>query len=352
MNDILTSHLDEIEGMTRGPGPLLREARNARQLDQSDVARRLNLDLWVVAALESDDHAKLPPPIFVRGYLRSFARLVDVPVEQVLAEYDRVHRPAPVPERPRRPQPQPVEAEESLIGRVGLAAAAVAVVAVAVALGWWFMGPQPDAEPAASAPARTATELGEAPPAEPVTPKAEDQTTETGLTAEVESPVEAAASLEPSPVGGVWSAPAAQGPADESPLPAPVVGSESDPGEAAIALTGAETGTQPRAEAEAQAQGTAEASQPEPTAASSPAKDVLVFRYQEDCWTAVQDADGERLAYDVIKAGEQVTLRGRAPFRVTLGNAPGVELQFNGEPFDHLRYSRGRIARFEVGGSS
>jgi cytoskeleton protein RodZ len=62
----------------------------------------------------------------------------------------------------------------------------------------------------------------------------------------------------------------------------------------------------------------------------------------------VQDAEGNRLAYDLVKAGEVLSLQGKAPFRVTLGNAPAVTVQFNGEAFDTLRFSRGRIARFEV----
>lgn len=68
-------------------GRELAAAREARKLDIETVARELKLDAAIVRALEDDDRAALPAPIFVQGYLRSYARLLDLPVQDLLARY-------------------------------------------------------------------------------------------------------------------------------------------------------------------------------------------------------------------------------------------------------------------------
>ena len=76
--------------------------------------------------------------------------------------------------------------------------------------------------------------------------------------------------------------------------------------------------------------------------------DNLTLRYTDNCWTQIRDATGKRLAFGVIKAGEVLELSGIAPFDVTLGQSDGVTVEFNGRPFEHTRFSRGKIARFQI----
>lgn len=68
-------------------GQRLAAARKQRKLDVETVARELKLDAAIIRALESDDRKVLPAPIFVQGYLRSYARLLDLPVQELLARY-------------------------------------------------------------------------------------------------------------------------------------------------------------------------------------------------------------------------------------------------------------------------
>lgn len=68
-------------------GRQLAAARAERRLDIETVARELKLDVAIVRALENDDRAVLPAPIFVQGYLRSYARLLDLPVQEQLQRY-------------------------------------------------------------------------------------------------------------------------------------------------------------------------------------------------------------------------------------------------------------------------
>lgn len=66
------------------PGEQLRLARVGYGWSIEDVAGNLNLTVDVVRALESGDHSNLPEAAFVRGYLRAYARLMEIDETVVL----------------------------------------------------------------------------------------------------------------------------------------------------------------------------------------------------------------------------------------------------------------------------
>jgi len=70
------------------PGEQLRRAREGYGWTLEDVAGNLNLTVEVVRALESGDKEMLPEAAFVRGYLRAYARLMEIDEHAVLASSD------------------------------------------------------------------------------------------------------------------------------------------------------------------------------------------------------------------------------------------------------------------------
>ena len=70
------------------PGEQLRNARQGYRWSVEDVAANLNLTVDMVRALESGDTEVLPGPTFVRGYLRAYARLMEIDESTVLAGAD------------------------------------------------------------------------------------------------------------------------------------------------------------------------------------------------------------------------------------------------------------------------
>jgi cytoskeleton protein RodZ len=66
------------------PGAALAAARMAKGFALEDIARLLKLSVAQVNALESGDHSRLPSAVFVRGFTRSYARLVDLDIEPLL----------------------------------------------------------------------------------------------------------------------------------------------------------------------------------------------------------------------------------------------------------------------------
>ena len=67
---------------SRRPAPLLRAAREALGLSIDAVAQQLKLAPRQVRALEDGDFAQLPGRTFVRGFMRNYARLVQLDPER------------------------------------------------------------------------------------------------------------------------------------------------------------------------------------------------------------------------------------------------------------------------------
>jgi len=66
------------------PGAIFLEERQRQGLSLTDVARQLKLFPRQVDALERDDYAALPGPVFVRGFTRNYARLLGIDAEPLL----------------------------------------------------------------------------------------------------------------------------------------------------------------------------------------------------------------------------------------------------------------------------
>jgi len=62
----------------RGCGARLRQAREAAGLRQEDVAAKLKVPVHIVQALEDEQWERLGAPVFVRGHLRSYSRLLGI----------------------------------------------------------------------------------------------------------------------------------------------------------------------------------------------------------------------------------------------------------------------------------
>jgi len=70
----------------KGCGQRLREARETAGLSLDEAASRLRMPIQVVRALEQEDWQRLGAPVFVRGQLRSYARLLGVDLNPLLQQ--------------------------------------------------------------------------------------------------------------------------------------------------------------------------------------------------------------------------------------------------------------------------
>ena len=84
----------EEEAATASVGQRLRAAREAAGRTVDEIAHELHLDRTVIIALESDDFEILGAAVFIKGYLRSYARLLGLP-ENDIADALAVSEPEP-----------------------------------------------------------------------------------------------------------------------------------------------------------------------------------------------------------------------------------------------------------------
>lgn len=77
------------------PGRALAEARAARNLKVAEVAQQLKLSATQVEALEADAYDRLPGPVFVRGFVRNYARLLELDAEALVNAVELPKVPSP-----------------------------------------------------------------------------------------------------------------------------------------------------------------------------------------------------------------------------------------------------------------
>ena len=70
------------------PGEILKAERLRRGLDVATVAEQLHITRHYLSALENGEYHNLPAPIFAKGYMRSYAKLFDIPEDTLLSSLE------------------------------------------------------------------------------------------------------------------------------------------------------------------------------------------------------------------------------------------------------------------------
>lgn len=362
-----------------GAGSRLREARIAADLSVEEVAARLHLYPRTIAHIENDDYAHLPAPTFVRGYLRAYARLLELPPGPIVEAFDRhgLEPPALVADIANNNQARsgdfPVRIATYLIV-LGLGALVVV---------WWqnqgadpltarlaeapMVGEEPErtrsedlgagATPAAPSPevqrSASADPPAAAAGADPAGPDDDAQRVAMTLNEPPRHPTRTAADQRERPEAGERTHPESDGTAAASPAPG-FAPSAAPSGESPVPGSARDD----RAHTDGVARTARSDPRSQPATAEAPAAegnmhaggdDTLELHFQHDSWVEVYGGDDARLYYDLARTGQTVAVRGDAPFRVLLGYARGVRVEYNGVRFDHTPHIRGDIARFELG---
>jgi cytoskeleton protein RodZ len=135
MNETATNGQSSAPG---GAGAALLMERRRQGLSLGDISRQLKLSVRQVEALEHDDYSGITGPVFVHGFIRNYAKLLNLDPDPLIRAADQIlHPPAPASE-PVAAAASPPVMRRRRIGMVPAmsAAAAVAVVAaVAVLVG-------------------------------------------------------------------------------------------------------------------------------------------------------------------------------------------------------------------------
>jgi len=102
-------------------GTLLKQAREDKNLTVPEVSRSTRIPVRSLEALELGTYESLPGEVFIKGFLRSYARAVGLSPEDVITRYTTSRAPT----APQALVVQPVTSTSQPRGRMGLAVAFV-----------------------------------------------------------------------------------------------------------------------------------------------------------------------------------------------------------------------------------
>lgn len=298
-------------------GVLLSNERVKRGISIQEAADYLKLSRKQVEALENDDYSSLPGTTFVRGFMRNYAKFLELDLEPIMAWLDsQVPNTAPDarPAAAVTPQGATTSTESHKEKDTAPATPATAnadtgsgiwkwllpLLLVGAGLVWYQSQPSEatEANTEAAAPAEAVAK-------EPV---ATPPVAETAATPPA-PPAEAPQTSPPS---------AAATPA----VPPPVT-----------ATTAAATTT------------TATAAPALPSNGNHQLRLVM----KQDSWMEILDSKGERVVFGTQKAGKERIVEGTPPFKMTIGNATEVELFHNNQAIDLKKHiKKGTTAKLEL----
>ena len=340
------------------PGAALRAARDAAGLSVPEVAQRLKLTVRLVEAIEANDRQRFPPAVYLRGFVRNYAKLLGLEAEP-LVEAFAMERPTALELRDEKPRPTALSfLSQSSIGELPPAVVMGTVgglaVIVLIALLYWLWpvdeSPEPLDDTVLTTPIESAPDSGTGRTAaeqEEDSTEVESTTVgavidETAVTRSGEPGAEETGS--PETTGALAAEPGGL-PAPASPPPEAAAGSDAPD---ALAVEAGESGNV--APADDGGQVTEATGDPVIFSRLTPVGDEeLLFGFTEDCWVEIFDTEGEILYQDLMRRRQTLRLVGAGPFQIRLGYAPAVTLAYNGEPVPLAPHTRNTVALLVVG---
>ncbi len=338
----------EQRGLIDGPGAILRRARELKGLDIEAVAAMLHLSEFKIKSIEADDFSSLPEPVFVRGYLKNYARLLEEPVGPVLDAYAKFGYEPDLPKQTlvESDVKMEVNGDHDLVKILSIViVAAVIIVPITV---WWsdlgqlaqkLINSQETPQPELAIP--VPIEGGETVATESLSlpiPSDSESTSEPEVTEGSNERVMTTIDVKPAsePVESVIKEIEPSVSEDKSiPIPLPSATKEE-----VKPLT--EIAPKPIQTAVASPASAPKAVEPAPVAKG------VWFNFVETGWVKVRDAKNRVIMIGEHKKGTKKRLTSLMPYKVVLGNSNAVKVEIDGKLADIDKYSSGGVARFTI----
>ncbi len=282
-------------------GSSLRLAREKSGMSLTDVAENLLISVDIIKALENSQADVLPALAFTQGYIRSYARLLDVSAEEVINGYVKT-----VPDSKQVLTPNSVLPAQKCCNDkiVKLISVSFFVFAISV-LVYWLLN----------------------------TDFKIDKNVDNKI-AEFES--------QSNKLNDLLNKDNADNilPAQQNSHSTLSLSDDVEPAEV-VSGSGIDEVSQEQTLSHV-------ADEVENTAA--PIEDKLFLSALDDSWCEIQDSTGKRLYYQLLNTGEEIELTGVAPFIVFLGNAPKIRVEVNNKivDFDELINKNSNIASLKI----
>ncbi|WP_159566906.1 cytoskeleton protein RodZ [Budvicia diplopodorum] len=299
-------------------GRRLSEARELSNLSQQAVAEQLRLKVTTVRELEEGLNPLGLAPTFIHGYIRSYAKLVQLPADELIAllpkskgafgdktslESNRIK--GFTLGKPRK----------KLDRWLMLFTWMILFVVLGLTGAWWWENHKAQQNEMTSTAEQNQIAIPVQQQPNTTTPSTNDNQIQNSTSVQNTQP----ASDNAMPLANSTSGTSALG-------PTPTL-------EQAVATQIAEN----------------EASNGVTSAVMSPNSNDINMSFTADCWIEVIDARGKNLYSGLQRSGGKMSLTGQAPYRVKLGAPAGVDLVFKGKKVDLTQYKNvNRTARLTL----
>ncbi len=293
-------------------GQQLKRAREAKSLSVSAVAEQQHLRPSVVQAIEAGDYEKIDTELFLKGYVRAYARQVGLNADSVIRDLDVELAPA----RKRREealQANPlvdIERRKKRKQRIAKTILWLLLIGVVASIALYFVAQK-----------QTANDDRNAPVPETVTESrgdVDEELPEPGIDSPSSAPL-----VEPA----VTDTSEGEEPLREA--DAPLAMPQSNLDESEVPAVATESIDRPVA---------SDAPLQTPDANESSAESAigrLEMTFSGDCWLKVTDVTGQRLASGLRRQGDKLDVRGTPPLSVVVGAMSAVEvIRFQDETVD------------------
>jgi len=307
-----------------GCGNVLKAAREAQGLSIHAVCSQLRLGIKQIQAIEQDDFDKLPQPSIVRGFIRNYARLLNIDVAPIIEAYQRI-----VPNKAPLPLSVRSNASRSVIDKPvrvfrpqRLLTFLIFLILAGIAAYFYINHIKPQALKDAAL-ALEVEEIADSTGQEIAIPVPEAAPTEPAAVAPVTENVDASTVT---PAGNTAPVVSSNEPTNSTAMPLPA--------DNAIVSTPTPATTQ--------------AAESTTLKATEPQKANLVFKVNEDSWVRIEDMQGKKLFSEVMPAGSERQVTTEKPVNITVGHASGTQLTIDNQPYDLTQATRGRVARIQL----
>ncbi|HWW99825.1 helix-turn-helix domain-containing protein [Collimonas sp.] len=306
---------DHVAGHAPGSaGPTTLGSQLAAKREQlgwavAEVASHLKLAPRQIEAMEADNYAALPTMVMTRGFIRSYAKLLDLDVSDALAAISPAAAAQPVRASAHGQLSTPFsESRFSLMGRSKFAYKWLVVLAVLLLL--LAVAIRLDVLPIVQNTLQSLTEKSAA--SAPAAASEEAAASSAGADTQA-ADKEANAALTAAPAAAAADGAAVTGAGVNAAVTAPVAANA-----AAVAATGAAGGGE------------------------------LSLNFRQDSWVDVKRADNTVLISRLVKAGSTETVDMSQPVSIIIGNIAGVDATLRGAPLDLKAGSKTNVARLNL----
>jgi len=295
-------------------GELLREKREEASLTIEDVSNRLRLSVRQIKALESNDFAVFSEAMMTRGFIRNYARLLELDAEPLLAAY-RVYVPNDAPHA------LSIQSANVLLPshrrRSWGKYIVISLLLVLITGAWVIYSEFFEHKDVAEHPVEVAGSHAE-------------QNLPVGESTEASSPASSESMPEPA-----------------LPLAERIEQAASEPASPVVSTTTNNSTVAPVNTAESTKPAIPIKPEVAVNAATGPALKIK-FTFSEQSWISVIDRDGNEIFNKTKAAGSADEVEGQPPLKVVVGNAAGTQVIYKGKPIDLAPYSRLNVARLTL----